>query len=62
MAEDVLGVQAAVVEGDGGDEVDEGAEVALLDLQLGVGLVEDVLQLGVLLLHGIEGIVDEFAQ
>ena len=37
VAEDVLGVQVGVLEGDGGDEVDEAAEVRRVELELGVG-------------------------
>lgn len=46
VAEDILGVQVGVLEGDGGDEVDEAAEIGRVELELGVGLVEDVFSLG----------------
>ena len=61
VAEDVLGVQVGVLEGDGGDEVDQADEVRRVELELGVALVEDVLELRVLLLDGVEGVVDELA-
>ena len=61
VAEDVLRVEVGVLEGDGGDEVDEAAEVRRIELELGVGLVEDVLELRVLLLDRVERVVDELA-
>ena len=61
VPEDVLRVQVGVLEGDGGDEIDEAAEIRRVDLELGVGLVEDALELRVLLFDGIERVVDELA-
>jgi len=59
VAEDVLRVQVGVLEGDGGDEVDEAAEIRRVELELGVGLVEDAFQLWVLALDGLQRVVDE---
>lgn len=61
VAEDVLRVKVRVLERDGGDEVDEPREVRRIDLELGVVLVEDVLELRVLLLHRLQRVVDELA-
>ena len=44
MTEDVLRVKVRVLERDGGDEVDETRKVRRIDLELGVVLVEDVLE------------------
>lgn len=61
VAEDVLRVEVRVLERDGGDEVDEPREVRRIDLELGVVLVEDVLELRVLLLYRLQRVVDELA-
>ena len=54
-------MKVRVLERDGGDEVDEPREVRRIDLELGVVLVEDVLELRVLLLHRLQRVVDELA-
>ena len=61
MAEDVLAAERLVLERDGGDQVDQLAELGLVDLQLGVALVEHALELGVVALDGVEGVVDQGA-
>ena len=61
VAEDVLGVQVGVLERDGGDQVDQAGQVGRVDLELGVGLVQDVLEAGVLPLDGLKGVVDQLA-
>jgi hypothetical protein len=60
VAEDVLGVQAFVAEWHGGQEVDQ-ARQGLVDAPAGVAFVEHVLELGVFLLDGFEGIVEQAA-
>ena len=61
VAEDVLRVKVRVLERDGGDEVDEPREVFLGDLKADIVLVQNVLELGVLLLHRLQRVVDELA-
>ena len=41
VAEDVLGVEVGVLEGDGGEEIDEAAEVVLGDFEAGVAVFLD---------------------
>ena len=50
-----------MAEGDGGDQVDEFAELGLVDLQATVLLVEHPLKLGVVLFDGLQGVVNQAA-
>ncbi len=61
VAEDVLRVEIGVLEGDAGDEVDEADDALGGELELGVAFIEDVFELGVFFLDGVEGVVDELA-
>src|SRR5215211_687727 len=51
VAEDVLGVQVGVLEGDGGDEIDEADQAFCRKTQLGVAPFQDALQLFVFLFN-----------
>jgi len=46
VAEDVLGVQVGVLEGDGGDEVDEAPEIRRVNLELVEVLLRTPLSFG----------------
>ena len=60
MAEDVLGLELVVREGDRGDQVDQAAEIVGVELEAGVRVLgEHVLERLVLLLDRSEGVVDE---
>jgi hypothetical protein len=59
VAEDVLGLQRGVPERDGGDQVDQLAELGLVDLQAAVLLVEHPFELGVVLFDRLQRIVDQ---
>ncbi len=61
MAEDILGLKRLVDKGNGGDEVDQFAQLGLVNLQAAVLLVEHPFQLGVVLLDGVQGVVDQTA-
>ena len=61
VAQDVFGVEALVLKGDFGNQVDQANEALLRQLELGVVLVEDPFELGVFLFDFGEGVVDEFS-
>ncbi len=61
MAEDILGIKGSVSKWNRGDQVDQFAELGLINLQLGVALVEHPLELGIIVLNGFQRMVDQLA-
>lgn len=60
MAEDVLGLERFVLEGHGGQQVDQAGQ-CFVHAFAGIILVEDVLEPGIFLFDGVEGVVEQAA-